>query len=155
MKNFGLQLAAACRKWFFFFFFFTFPNFNWLLPKILRKNHLFYNGFRRFFDNKTTALLTFFEISAEMHDASLFFLNERNITISLLIIHLKCTVLHYADLNLSYINKSYLRAVEYAILFFCFFPFLIYGYFKEAFAKKTLRKNYHFVIQISKIYFKI
>ena len=147
-EKFWFTISSRLSKMIFFnfcfFFFFTFPNFNWLLPKILRKNHLFYNGFRRFFDNKTTALLTFFEISAEMHYASLFFLNERNITTSLLMIYLKCTVLHYADLNLSYINKPYLQAVEYAILFFCFFRFLIYGYFKEAFAKKNFKKKLSF-----------
>ena len=42
------------------------------------------------FDSETTALLKIFEISTEMYFASLFFLNERNITTSLLMIHLKC-----------------------------------------------------------------
>ena len=155
-EKFWFTIGSRLSKmlfFYFFIFFFTFPNFNWLLPKILWKNHLFHDGFRWFFDNKTTALLTFFEISAEMHHASLFFLNERNITTSLLMVHLKCTVLHYADLNLSYINPIY-GLLNMLFCFFCFFRFLIYGYFKEAFAKKTLRKNYHFVIQISKIYFK-
>ena len=41
------------------------------------------------FDNETTALLKFFEISTEMHFVSLFFLNERNIATSPLMIHLK------------------------------------------------------------------
>ena len=53
-----------------------------------------------------------------MHFVSLFFLNERNITSSLLMIHLKCAVVNYANLNSSSINKTYLRAVEYAISFF-------------------------------------
>ena len=44
------------------------------------------------FDNETPALLIFFEICKEMHFASSFFLNERNITTSLLMIHLRCTV---------------------------------------------------------------
>ena len=70
------------------------------------------------FDNETTVLLKFFEISTEMHFVTLIFLNERNITASLLIIQLKCTVVHYANLNASSINKSYLRAIEYAIWFF-------------------------------------
>ena len=59
------------------------------------------------FDNEATALLKFFEISTEMHFVSLLFLNERNITTS----HLKCTVVHYANLNSSSLNKPYLRAV--------------------------------------------
>ena len=52
------------------------------------------------FDNETTTLLIFFFlISTEMHLVSLFLLNERNITVSLLMIHLKCTVVHFANLN--------------------------------------------------------
>ena len=55
------------------------------------------------FDKETTALLKSFEISTEMHFIFfLFFLNET----SLLMIHLKFTVVNYADLNLSSINKS-------------------------------------------------
>ena len=58
-------------------------------------------------DKETPALLRIFEISTEMYFVSLFFLNERNITTSLLTIHLKCTVAHYANLNSVSINKSY------------------------------------------------
>ena len=39
------------------------------------------------FDNETTALLKFFEISTEMDFVYLLFLNERNIANSLLMIH--------------------------------------------------------------------
>ena len=85
------------------------------------------------FDNETTALLNFFEICTEMHSVSLFFLNERNITTSVWMIHLKCTVVYYANLNSSSINKPYLRAVEYAISFF--FNFFIYVYFNKIFFK--------------------
>ena len=58
------------------------------------------------FDNGTTVLLNFFEISTEMYFVSLFFLNERNITTSILTMHLKCTVVHYANLFsfLKYLN---------------------------------------------------
>ena len=58
------------------------------------------------FDNETTVLLNFFEISTGMYFVSLFFLNERNITTSILTIHLKCTVVHYANLFsfLKYLN---------------------------------------------------
>ena len=69
------------------------------------------------FDNETKALLKFFEISTEIYFVSLVFLNERNITTSLLMIHLKCTVAHYANLNSNSINKLYLRGSEYAISF--------------------------------------
>ena len=52
------------------------------------------------FDNETTTLLNFFESFTEMHFVSLFFLNERNITTSLLMMHLKRTVMHYANTKL-------------------------------------------------------
>ena len=39
-----------------------------------------------------------------MHFVSLFFLNERNITTPLLMIHLKPTSVHYA--NLKYLEKE-------------------------------------------------
>ena len=67
------------------------------------------------FDNETISLSKFFEISTEMHLVSLFFLNERNIATSLLMIHLKRAVTHYANVTSTSINKPYLRAVEYTI----------------------------------------
>ena len=115
---------------FFNFSVFIFLNFRWLFSKILWKNLAvvewisrdlmkFYNVTNIFdlltFDNKTTALSKKFEISTEMHFVSSFSLNERNITTSLVIIHLKCAVARYANLNSSSINMPYLRAVEYAI----------------------------------------
>ena len=74
-------------------------------------------------DNETRALLKCFEIFTEIYFVSLFFLNERNISTSLLMMHLKCTVVHYASVNSSPINTPYLQTVEYAISFF--FLFLI------------------------------
>ena len=115
---------------FFNFSVFIFLNFRWLFSKILWKNLAvvewisrdlmkFYNVTNIFdlltFDNETTALSKKFEISTEMHFVSSFSLNERNITTSLVIIHLKCAVARYANLNSSSINMPYLRAVEYAI----------------------------------------
>ena len=61
----------------------------------------------RIFENEITALLQFFEICAEMYFVSSFFLNQRNITTLLLTIHLKCTVMHYTNLNSSCINKLF------------------------------------------------
>ena len=93
------------------------------------------------FDNETMTLLIIFKISTEMYFVSLFFLNERNITTSLLMIHLKCVVAHYANLNSSSINKFYLRALEYAISFFSKF---LFTFILTRFLSKTLLKNYHF-----------
>ena len=124
---------TGCRKGYFVIFtFFIVSNFKWLLLKILWTNHSFLWWISRVlmkfcyvknifdlhtFHNETTALLKR-SFSTEMHFVSFFFLNERNITTSVLIIQLTCAVVHYANLNSSSINKSYLQAVEYSISFF-------------------------------------
>ena len=64
-------------------------------------------------------------------------------------IHLKCAVVHYANLNSSSISKAYLWAVEYA--FFFLIPYLCF--FNESFVKNFM--NHHFLIQNSKIHFKM
>ena len=66
----------------------------------------------------------------EMHFVSLFFLKERNITTSLLMIHLKCSIVHYANLNSSSIDKPFLNYWPLNMLS-RFFRFLIYNYFNE------------------------
>ena len=97
------------------------------------------------FDNETMALLKVFETSREINFLSLFFLNERNITSPLLMMHLKCVVFHCANLNSGSINKVYLRAIEFAISISS--RFFIYVSFKI--------KKYHFLMQISKIDYKM
>ena len=69
----------------------------------------------------------------EMNFVSLFFLNERNITISLLMIHLECIAVHYANINSSYLNKPDLWGVKYTILFLFFFFDFLFIFFKEEF----------------------
>ena len=91
------------------------------------------------FDNETASLLKFLEICTEMHFVSLFFLKERNIATSLLMICLKCTAVHYANLNSSFINKPFLN-YELQNMLFPFFRFLIDIYFNEAFVKNLMRK---------------
>ena len=54
-------------------------------------------------------------------------------------IDLKCTVAHYANLNLSSIKKLYLNYGPLNMLF-RFFPCHIYVYFNEAFLKNFLKK---------------
>ena len=115
------------------------------------KTILFYNGFQGFLWSSTTsqifliylttALLKFFKISTEMHFVLLFFLNERNITTSLLMIHLKCAVVHYVSLNSSSINKPYLRAAKCAISFVCFF-FRFFNVYLTILLSKTLWKKF-------------
>ena len=48
-------------------------------------------------------------------------------------LYLKRTVLHYANLNSSSLNKHYLWVVEYAI-----FEFSFYVYFNDAFVKTLI-----------------
>ena len=75
-----------------------------------------------------------------MHFVSLFFLNERNVTTSLLMIHLKCTVVH-SNLNPSSVNNPFLNygPLNMQFLFF-FFRFFIYVYYNENFAKEIMNQ---------------
>ena len=82
------------------------PSF-FIISRVLMKFYFVTNIFdRHTFDNDTTTPLKFYEICT-----------ERNIITSILTIHLKCGVVHYANLNSSSKNKPNLPAVEYAISF--------------------------------------
>ena len=74
-------------------------------------DEVFYNVINVFnlhiFEKGTAAIYSFSGICTEIRFVSLFLLNERNITTSLLVTHLKCTIVRYANLNLSSINKSF------------------------------------------------
>ena len=93
----------------------------------------------------------FFSICTDTHFVSLFFLNERNITTSLLMIHLKCTVVHYANLNPSSKNKPILNygLLKCYFIFFHFFFIFILNFFQKTYEILS------FLIQISKIHFKM
>ena len=133
VKKFGLRLTGRWKCYFSIFAFSLFLILKWLfLLSVINIFDL------HIFDSETATLLNFFEICPEMHFVSLFFLNERNITASLLVIHLKCTVVHYANLNWRSINKPFLNYGPLNMLF-RFFRFLIYVYFNEAFVKKLLK----------------
>ena len=127
-----------------------------------------YNGVQKFLgSSKTTqtfliftfwqrnsALLNFFEIWTEMHFVSLCFLNERNITTSLLMIHLKCTVAHYSNLNSSSVSKPFLNYGQLNMLFLFFFDFLFTFIFTRILSKKY-EATIIFLIKISEIHFKM
>ena len=159
MKIFGLRLKGRWKGYLLIFALSLFRNFKWLLSKILvwisRVLSNFYSISQIFFDlhlvdNETAALLNFFEICTDMHFLSLFFLSEknittsllRNITTSLLMVHLKCTGVHYANLNSSSINRLFLNYTPLNILF-RFSRFLVYVYFMKLLSK-NLWNNYHF-----------
>ena len=90
------------------------------------------------FDTEMVALLQFFEICTDMHFVFIFS-KSKNITNSLLMLHLKCTVAHYDSLNSSLTNKPFLNHGSLNMLF-CFFGFLIYIYFNNKFAKNFIKK---------------
>ena len=71
-----------------------------------------------------------------MRFVSLLFLNDGNIAISLMTIHLKSTAVHHAMLIL---NKPFLNYRPSNMLF-CFFLFLIYVCFNENFVKNFMKK---------------
>ena len=130
------EVRTGCRTCYFFAIS-PFSKFQIAIVKILRKFYYVTNIFDlHIFDKETAAFLNFFEVCTEVHFVSLFFLNERNITTSLLMIHLKCTVAHYSNLNSSSVNKPFLN---YGPLNMLFFRFLIYIYFNVAFAKKIMK----------------
>ena len=86
------------------------------LPQSLCSFSDFLTYFVTNFENETTAR-KFYEICTGMRFVSIFFLTERDITTSLLIMHLKCTVVRYANLNSISIKKPFLS-------FFASFNFL-------------------------------
>ena len=104
------------------------------------------------FGNETSALLKFFEICTEMRFVYLFFVNKRNITTSLLMIHLKYSVVHCANLLSILINEPFLNYVPSNIPFFLDFLFI---FILTRLLLKTYEKTIIFLFQISKLLFKI
>ena len=90
-------------------------------------------------------------IWTEMQFAFLFFLNKSNITTSLLMIHLKCTVAHYVNLNSRFISKPFLNQGPLNILF-RFFRFLTYVYFNGVFVKSFTKKILFFNTNFQNIF---
>ena len=87
-----------------------------------------------------SSLLIFFGLCSEMHFVSLFFLKKRNITRSLLMKHLKCTVVHYVNLNPSSINTlfSSSRPLNMQLFFKLLFMFILMRFFLKALSKKYI-----------------
>ena len=135
-------------------FFFHFSKSKLLFSKILKKNHLFlimnfescyklllhHNYFwsKNFWQWNDSPFKIFWNLHGH---AFCFFIFSiwKNTTTLLLMIHLKCTVVHFANLNSSSINKPFLNCVASDVLFL-FFQFLIYVYFNEAFVKSFMKK---------------
>ena len=67
-----------------------------------------------------------------------FFQNERNVTTSLLMTHLKCIVVHYANLNSRSKNKPFLNYGLFNMLF-CFFDSLFMLILIKLLSKKLMK----------------
>ena len=95
MKKFGLRLTGRwkCYSLIFAFFIVFFKLHIFLICKFLTMTR------RPFYK-----VLKF---ARTMHFFSLFFLNKRNITTSLLMLHLKCTVVHYDLFFFFFLAKLY------------------------------------------------
>ena len=87
-------------------------------------------------NNEMATLFFFVNLHGYAFRFFIVFQNESNITTSPLMIHLKCTVVHYADLNSSCKNKPILNYGSSNMLF-RFSQFVIHVYFNETFVKKT------------------
>ena len=147
MKNFRLRLTGRRKCYFLVFAFFIFPYFKWLVSKwisrVLMKFYYITNIFDlQIFDNETAVLLFYFLFFWNLHgNAFCFFIISKwkkyyNLPFD---DTFKCTVLHYANLNSSSINKPFLNYGPLSMLF-RFFRFLIYLYFKDAFVKNFMKK---------------
>ena len=153
------KINSVCKKgwfgWFFSFCLFHFSKFEMTIIKNLMKKPSFIINFESSFKvllchkyfwsthfrqwNDSPFKFFFFWICREIHFVSLLFLNERNITTSHLMIYLKCTVVHYANLNSSSINKSFLNHGPLNMPFhFC--RILVYLCLNEAFVKNFKKK---------------
>ena len=104
------------------------------------------------FNKETAALLNFFENCTDIHFVSLFFLNERNITTSLLMIHLEYTVLQHSDLKSSSINKPFLNYEPLNMLFLVFLISCLH-LLDKGYCQQKIWNEYQFLTQISKIHF--
>ena len=106
-------------------------------PKTLWKSHTNKGPFNWFFKlarkySCITKKICFF-----------FFLSERNFTTSLLLIHLKCTVVYYINLNSSSLNKPLLNYDVASNKLFLFFLFL-FMFILTRLLSKTLWKKSRF-----------
>ena len=99
------------------------------------------------FDNETTALLKFFEISTEMHFVFSFFVIERNITTSLLMIESKCAVVNYANLNSRPIIRSIYGPLN---MLFRFFSISYLCLFQQRFCQKLYGRTVTFYCKFPK-----
>ena len=125
MKTFTLRLKG-CRKCYIVSLHFHFSKFQMTITKTVMEKPSF---FVMDLEGSTTSQIFLIYIV-------FIFLNKRNITISLLMIHIKYAVVHYDNSNSSSTNKAYLRAVEYYAI--SFFSKFLFTFMLTTFLSKTL-----------------
>ena len=150
-KKAWFTINGLSKYYFWIFTFFIFPKLKWPLLKILWKKHPFLLRISRVIMKFYYVAIVLqwnngsFKLFWNLHGnafPSFIFLNKRNIATSLLMIHLKCTVVHYANLNSSSNNKPFFKLRVHICIYICV-------YFNEAFVKNS------FLIKISKIHVKM
>ena len=112
------------------------------LPQSLCSFSDFLTCFVTNFENETTAR-KFYEICTGMRFVSIFFLTERDIRTSLLMMHLKCTVVRYANLNSSSIKKPFSSFFAFSFNFLFIFILTRLNLWKTLW-KKTIILNKRF-----------
>ena len=91
------------------------------------------------FDNEKTAVSNFLKFLRKCI-LFLYFLNERNIKTSPLMMHSRWAVLHYANLKSSCRNNPLNMLYKPLNMLFALLRFLIYVCFSEAFVKSLMGK---------------
>ena len=160
-KKAWFTINGLSKYYFWIFTFFIFPKLKWPLLKILWKKHPFLLRISRVIMKFYYVAIVLqwnngsFKLFWNLHGnafPSFIFLNKRNIATSLLMIHLKCTVVHYANLNSSSINKPYLR--RHWICYFFFFNFLFMFILKKLIFLSFFNGNFENSFQVV-VYYRI
>ena len=128
-ENVFITINDSLKMLFLIFAFFIFPNFKWLCQKPYGKTiHHFGCSNEALLHQKyflsgncwqwnDSSFIYFFKKIARKCMLFLYFSEWKKYTTSLLITHLKCSVVHYANLNSSSINKWFFNYVPSSMAF--------------------------------------
>ena len=157
MKKFGLQLTGCWKCYFSIFAFFIFPYFKWLLPKTI----LFYKGFRGFLLSSIASQIFWSTYFWQWNDGPFkIFWNFTGNAFCFFIFSKwkKYWNLTFDDtfkMCLCALCQSKFKLHKWALFtdrWICYFFFM---FILTRLLSKTLWKNYQFLIQISKIHYKM
>ena len=149
MKKFGLRFTGRRKCYFFNSCLFPFYKFQMTIVKNLIMN--LEDSHEVLLRHKYFWSIYFWQWNGgpfiflkNLHgNAFCFFIfsNETNMRISLLMLHWKCTTVYYANLNSSFINKSFLNYGPLNMLFRFFFDFLFKFILTRLTEKQNLKKR--------------